>query len=154
MTEQSKRTPQYDIVQILIVDDYALVRQGIRAMLSRNPRLKICGEAASGREAIEKVRELKPNLVVLDISMPELNGIDAAREIRKSSPTIKIIILTLHESSQLESAARHAGADEVLTKRMAAESLMRAVDRLFDESASDTHDSIQDSVGDSVGLTE
>jgi DNA-binding NarL/FixJ family response regulator len=118
-------------------------------MFSHNPRWIICGEAQNGKEAIGKVLELKPDLVILDISMPELNGIDAAREIRKIAPTVKIVILTMHQSSQLESAARHAGSDEILHKGKATESLIRTVDRLFA-----TDDSHEDSVDENLELTE
>jgi DNA-binding NarL/FixJ family response regulator len=117
-------------LRIVIADDHELMRAGIRTMFSHNPLWKICGEAENGRKAVEKVRELGPDLVILDISMPVLNGIDAAREIRQIAPGIKIIMLTMHESSQLESVALQAGADVVLTKRMAASSLANAIDRL------------------------
>ena len=90
------------------------MRAGVRTILSTYPLWKICGEAENGREAVDKVRELTPDLVILDISMPVLNGIDAAREMRQIAPATKIIILTMHESPQLESAALQAGADAVL----------------------------------------
>jgi DNA-binding NarL/FixJ family response regulator len=141
-------------VRILLVDDHELVRMGIRILLSHNPQWHICGEAANGIEAVEKVRELKPDLVILDISMPELNGIDAAREIRRIAPATKIIIQTTHEGSQVELAARQAGADTVITKRMAAKSLILAVDRLSDASAFDHDNSNQDSGDHGTELTE
>jgi DNA-binding NarL/FixJ family response regulator len=123
--------PPDGVLRVLIADDHELMRAGVRAMLSPYPLWTFCGEAENGREAVDKVRELKPDLVILDITMPVLNGIDAAREIRQIAPAIKIIILTMHESAQLESAALQAGADVVLTKRMAASSLANAIDRLI-----------------------
>jgi DNA-binding NarL/FixJ family response regulator len=92
------------------------MRVGICAVLSTKSSWNVCGEAINGREAVNKVIELKPDLVILDISMPELNGIEAAREIRRIAPAIKIIILSMHDGSQIESMARQAGADEVLDK--------------------------------------
>lgn len=152
MTQPTNRTGRGHIARILVADDHALMRQGIRAMLSRNPRWNICGEAENGREAIDQVKELTPDFVILDISMPELNGIDAAREIRRIAPATKIIILTMHESSQLEAAALQAGADTVITKRMAVNSLTDAIERLFDAIVSD--DSNEDLADDGVELAE
>lgn len=123
-------------VRILVVDDHELMRTGVRTIISRNPLWEICGEAENGREALEKTNELKPDLVVIDISMPQMNGIDATREIRRTAPETKIIILTMHESRQLVFTARNAGANEVITKRMASESLISAIERLFDVSPS------------------
>ena len=123
--------PTDGVLRVLIADDHELMRAGIRTMLSSFPLWNICGEAENGREAVQKAEELKPDLVILDITMPVLNGIDAAREIHQIAPAIKIIILTMHESAQLESAALQAGADVVLTKRMAASSLANAIDRLM-----------------------
>jgi DNA-binding NarL/FixJ family response regulator len=136
LATQMKLVPPAGSLRILIADDHELMRAGIRSIFSNNPQRKICGEAENGREAVDKVLELKPDLIILDITMPELNGIDAAREIRRIAPGTKIIILTMHESPQLELAARQAGADVVLTKRMAANFLISAVHRLFEMSAS------------------
>jgi len=119
-------------IRILIADDHALMRAGIRTILATNCRWQVCGEAEDGRNAVDKVQELKPDLVILDISMPRLNGILAAREIRSLAPPTKIIILTMHESPQLELTARQVGADAVITKRMAADSLVGAIESLFD----------------------
>jgi len=124
-------------LRILVADDHDVVRAGVCAILSNNPFWEICGEAENGKVAVDKVYELKPDAVILDISMPILNGIEAARDIRQNLPSTKIVILTMHESPQLELAARQAGADAVVTKRMAMDSLTNALERLFDESASD-----------------
>jgi two-component system, NarL family, response regulator NreC len=124
-------------LRILIVDDHELMRAGVRTIVSHNSLWEICGEAENGREAIDKTQELKPDLVVIDISMPQMNGIDATREIRRIAPGTKIIILTMHENRQIVFAAQHAGADAVITKRMASESLINAIERLFDVTASE-----------------
>jgi len=125
------------ILRILVADDYEVVRAGVCALVSYNPLWTVCGEAGNGEETVEQVRKLKPDLVILDISMPILTGIAAARQIREIAPETKIIIFTMHESLQLELAARQAGADAVITKRMAVVSLVSAIERLFDGSASD-----------------
>lgn len=99
---------------------------------SRNSQWEVCGEAENGEEAIAKVRELRPDLIVLDISMPVMNGIEAAREIRRIAPAIKIVILSMYESTQIEVEARQAGADAVVKKREAATSLIKAVEHLVE----------------------
>jgi DNA-binding NarL/FixJ family response regulator len=142
------------IVRILIVDDHELMRAGVRTILSIDRRWEICGEAENGRDAIGKVQELKPDLILLDITMPEMNGIEAAHEIRRIAPATKIIILTMHESPQLELVARQAGADAVITKRMASNSLITAVSDLVDVNASDSDGVTEDSRSDDALLTE
>ena len=123
-------------VRILVADDHELLRAGICAIISHNPRWGVCGQAENGEVAIQKALELKSDVVVLDISMPYLNGIEATRTIREALRSTKIIILTMHESPQVELAARQAGADAVVTKRMAADSLTRAIESVFQEGAS------------------
>jgi two-component system nitrate/nitrite response regulator NarL len=147
-------TKNQGTLRILIVDDHELVRAGVRAIISTNPFWEVCGEAENGRAAVQKVKELAPDLILLDISMPEMNGIEAAREIRRIAPATKIIIITMHESPQLELAARQAGADAVLTKRMASNSLITAVSDLFDVNASDSDGVTEDSRNDDLLLTE
>src|ERR1700722_10260918 len=95
-----KVIPPDRVLRILIADDHELMRAGVRTILSNNPLWNICGEAENGRQAVEKARELKPDLVIIDISTPVLNGIDAAREVRQLAPAIKIIILKIPESAQ------------------------------------------------------
>lgn len=145
MAANKKIIPPDCAFRILIADDHELMRAGVRTILSTYPLWKICGEAENGREAVDKVRELTPDLVILDISMPVLNGIDAAREMRQIAPATKIIILTMHESPQLESAALQAGADAVLTKRMAASSLAIAIDGLIGMGAAVQANLVEDS---------
>src|SRR6202021_1012766 len=88
-------------LRILIADDHDLMRRGIKGMLQSHPGWEICGEAHTGREAVTKAQELKPDIAILDISMPDLNGVDAARRIRKESPNTEILILSVHYSDQL-----------------------------------------------------
>src|SRR5208282_986507 len=93
------RTPK--AFRILIADDHDVVRCGIRTLLEAHAGWAVCGEARDGREAVAKVMELKPDLVVLDVAMPMLNGMDAARQILKARPGMPILILTLYESDEL-----------------------------------------------------
>ena len=92
---------------------------------------EVCGEAASGLEAVEKARELKPDLILLDITMPELNGLDAARQIRAFLPETPILILSVHKSRQLIEEARKAGVRGYVTKGEAVQKLIQAVDAVL-----------------------
>ena len=98
MTIPATRHPN-ETVRILIADDHAAVRLGLRSELESNPKWEICGEAENGQEAIEKVLELKPDLVILDISRPIINVIEASRQIRRLAPNIRILLCTMHNST-------------------------------------------------------
>ena len=87
--------------RILIADDFPLFRKGVREFLETQPGYEVVGEAATGREALVKAKHLKPHVVILDISMPELNGLEATREILKAVPESEVLVLTLHESEDL-----------------------------------------------------
>jgi len=117
-------------VRILIVDDHEVVRQGVRAVLEAQTGWVICGEASNGREAVAKAVELRPDIVVLDISMPELNGLEAARQIRHAVPA-KMLILTVHESDQVVTEVVEAGADGYLLKTDAGRKLVEAIRALL-----------------------
>ena len=117
--------------RILIVDDHELLRRGVRSLLSGDSRFEVCGEAENGQEGIEKVRELNPELVTLDVSMPVLNGLEAARQIRRLFPSIKILILSMHDSPQMAEELRQAGADAVMVKIAPAGELVATVERLL-----------------------
>src|SRR5580704_9064066 len=114
--------------RILIADDHEVVRRGIRALLEHRPGWEVCGEAGDGREAVEKTRELKPDLVLLDIGMPNLNGIDAARQILANFPATHILILTMHYSKQVVHEILAAGARGFLLKSDAGRDLVTAVE--------------------------
>lgn len=118
--------------RILLVDDHELIRQGVRFIFSRDPQFAICGEAANGSEAIEQVTKLNPHAVILDISMPVMNGLEAATEIRRLAPKTKIVILTMHDSPQMRSQSQNAGADAFITKSQVASKLLQVVKSLLD----------------------
>lgn len=90
-------------MQILIADDHELVRNGLRTVLEMQPGWKVCGEAVNGRQAVELARDLRPDVIVMDVTMPELNGLEATRQICKAFPEAEVLILTMHESEQLVS---------------------------------------------------
>ena len=117
-------------MRILIVDDHEAVRKGVCSILSSRLDIEVCGEAVNGKEAIEKAKELRPDLVILDITMPVLNGFDAAREIRKILPEARILMFSMHESKQLLEEAKKLGVHGYLTKTRGSDALLRAVDAL------------------------
>src|SRR5437588_4034174 len=116
--------------RILVADDHEVVRRGLCALLQAQPDWEICGEANDGREALEKAQKLKPDVVILDIGMPSLNGLEATRQILKSNPQTKVLILTLHDSDQVVREVLNAGARGFLLKSDAARDLVAAVEGL------------------------
>jgi DNA-binding NarL/FixJ family response regulator len=119
-------------VKILVVDDHEIVRQGIRSLLMRSrPEWEICGEATNGRDAIEAVRNLKPDVVILDVTMPVMSGLEAAQQIRKLGVATRILIFTMHESKRLAGEVREVGAHGVVLKVQAARDLIQAIDALL-----------------------
>jgi DNA-binding NarL/FixJ family response regulator len=115
-------------LRILIADDHSVVRAGLRSLLESHPGWEVCAEAADGREAVDKATKLKPHVAVLDIGMPLLNGVDATRRIRKSSPETEVLILTMHESEDLVQQVIEAGARGYILKDDADRILIAAVD--------------------------
>lgn len=105
-----------DLLRILIVDDQEPVRRALRGLLRTQPSFQLCGEAQDGLEAVEKARELKPQVVLMDVSMPRLDGLEATRQILKALPETEILILTQHDSEQAARAAKDAGARGYLSK--------------------------------------
>jgi len=117
-------------LRILIADDHEVFRRGVRGVLEEQPGWQVVGEAGNGRQAVEMARELQPDVVVLDISMPELNGLDATRQILQVSPGSEILILTLHDSEQLAEEVLKAGVRAYILKSDAAQDLVAAVSAL------------------------
>ena len=117
-------------VRLLIADDSEMLRIGIRTLLEFRRDWQVCGEAANGEEAIARVRELAPDVVILDLSMPVMNGFEAAEEIRRSSPATKIIFFSVHE---VPSTARTVGGDAFVSKSAPASHLLEEVERVAAE---------------------
>ena len=114
--------------KIVIAEDHTILRAGLRALLSGQNGLEVIGEAGDGREAIRKVDTLQPDLLLIDLSMPKLNGIDAIREIKSQHPKIKIIVLTVHKSEEYIIAALQAGANGYMLKDASQNELLLAID--------------------------
>jgi DNA-binding NarL/FixJ family response regulator len=117
-------------LRILVADDHQLLRQGLRTLLETQPGWKVCGEAITGTEAVEKARQLQPDIVVLDVHMPEMDGLQAAREILAARPQIEVLILTIDESAEVIRNVSEAGAHGVVMKSDAAHDLVAAVSAL------------------------
>jgi DNA-binding NarL/FixJ family response regulator len=118
------------MVRILIADDHEVARRGIRALLENHPGWEVCGEAKDGRETVELASSLNPDIVLLDIAMPNLNGLEAARQILAASPEVAILILTMHDSDQVVREVLRAGARGFLLKSDAGRDLVAAVEAL------------------------
>jgi DNA-binding NarL/FixJ family response regulator len=118
------------MTRILIADDHEMIRAGLRKVLEGRSDWTVCGEAVNGREAVAKARELKPDVVVLDFAMPELNGLEVIRQIRATLPHTEVLILTMHESEQLAREAVAAGARGFVLKSDAGETVAAAVEQL------------------------
>jgi DNA-binding NarL/FixJ family response regulator len=117
-------------LRILVADDHNLVRRGVKALLEERPEWRICGEAATGREVIDKAARLKPDIIILDISLPDLNGLEAARRIRKESPSTEVLILSMHYSDQLIREIVDAGVRGFIVKSDSERDLVIAVETL------------------------
>jgi DNA-binding NarL/FixJ family response regulator len=117
-------------LRILVVDDHAVVRRGVRSLLESHEGWEVCGEATTGREAVEQSRRLRPDVVVMDLSLPELNGLDATRQILKDAPDTEVLVLTMHHSEELARDVLKAGARGYVLKADADENLIIAVDSL------------------------
>ena len=115
-------------IRVLLVDDHELMREGLRSILDREEHVEVVGEAASGRAAVELARSLSPDVVVMDVAMKDLNGIEATRQIRAECPGVKILALSSHSDSRYVSAILDAGACGYVLKANAYDDLRRALD--------------------------
>lgn len=107
---------EQDEITLMIVEDHTIVREGLRALLALDPHIRILGETDNGKDAIHLVGTYKPKLVLMDLSMPDMNGMEATREIKKRHPDIKIIVLTVHKTEEYIRASLAAGADGYVLK--------------------------------------
>ncbi|WP_321475163.1 response regulator transcription factor [uncultured Paludibaculum sp.] len=114
-------------IQVLLVDDHGVVRKGLRFILEQEPDLAVAGEAADGREAVRLAKELSPHVIVMDIAMPQLNGIDATAQIVKQNPSVGVLILSMHNDEAYLLRALECGARGFLLKDNAEEDLVRAI---------------------------
>jgi two-component system, NarL family, response regulator NreC len=118
--------------RVLLVDDNVVVRSAVRRLLNSHPDFEVSGEAGDGREAIEKAESLKPDLVVLDLAMPVMTGLDAARVLRKKLPEVRIILLTAHNGLEVERLSREAGVHAVVPKSQASLKLIQQAQALVE----------------------
>jgi DNA-binding NarL/FixJ family response regulator len=118
-------------LRILVADDHEAVRKGVCAILSSRGDIEVCGEAANGQEAVDKALELKPDLVIMDLTMPVLSGVDAVREIRRHLPSVPILVLSMHESKQVVDNIRTLGVQGYVAKSEASTILLSAVDSIL-----------------------
>ncbi|MGH9746936.1 MAG: response regulator [Candidatus Acidiferrales bacterium] len=116
--------------KVLVVDDHAVVRQGVRDLLETQPGMEVCCEAANGLEAVEQVKRTKPDLVLLDLTMPEMNGLDAARAIHEAAPQTDILVLSMHFSEEIAREVLRTGARGYMLKSDANAELVTAIQRV------------------------
>ena len=114
-------------IRILLADDHGVVRKGLRFLLTQDPEIEIAGEAEDGREAVRLAAELQPNIVIMDIAMPQLNGLDAAQQITKANPRAAVIMLSMYSDEEFLIRALSAGAKGYLLKDSAEADVLRAV---------------------------
>jgi DNA-binding NarL/FixJ family response regulator len=115
-------------IRILLVDDHPIVRQGLKTLLEGHSGWEVIGEAADGAEAVEKAKDLTPDVMVLDVTMPRMNGLEACRVLRQECPGLEILFVTQHDSPQMMREALEAGARGYVVKSNAARDLLAAVD--------------------------
>ena len=116
-----------DVVRVLLAEDHHLVRQGLRALLEREPGLEVVGEAADGLDALHLIQDLQPDVVVLDITMPGLNGLEVLRRVSQRLPAVRVLMLSVHEGEEYVLRALQAGASGYLLKRSLGAELLLAI---------------------------
>ena len=119
--------------KVLVVDDHAVIRRGVQGILHAFPEWELCGEADNGEEAVRLAERLHPEIVIMDVSMPGLNGLEATRILRDILPETKVLLLTLHSSSELVRSAFRAGARGYVLKSDAEQELVRALNVVLGE---------------------
>ncbi|HHW06951.1 MAG TPA: response regulator transcription factor [Clostridia bacterium] len=118
-------------ISLLIVDDHEVVRLGLRALFDSQEHLQVVGEAAGAREAVDKALKLKPDIVIMDVRMPEMSGIEACREIRSQDPSIKVIMLTSYADEEAVMASVLAGAEGYVLKKVWSGDLIKSIEKVY-----------------------
>ncbi len=118
-------------IRVLLVDDHAILREGIRALLEKQDNIEVVAEAADGREAIPKVAQSCPDVVVLDISMPMMDGLESTRQIKRENPDIKVLVLTMHDNEEYFFQLLRAGASGYVTKKSVSRELVSAIEAVY-----------------------
>lgn len=113
--------------KIVIAEDHTILREGLKALLSSDPELVVCGEAENGKDAINMVQRLNPDIILMDLSMPKIHGLEAIREIRKTSPSTKVLVLTVHDNEEYISATLRSGASGYVLKNDSYEELLASI---------------------------
>ncbi len=116
-----------DNIRLVLADDHTILRQGIRALLEDQPDMAVVGEAEDGRQAVQLTHDLRPNVVLMDIAMPLLNGLEATRQIKRDHPEIHVLVLTMHENEEYIHEVLAAGASGYVLKQAAASELVAAI---------------------------
>jgi DNA-binding NarL/FixJ family response regulator len=114
-------------IRVLICDDHTILREGIRLLLNAQPDIEVVAEAVDGRDAVDKARALKPDVILMDIAMPLLNGLEATKQIRREQPNARVLVLTMYESDEYVSKMLEAGAAGYVLKKVAGSELVYAI---------------------------
>ncbi len=114
-------------IRVLVCDDHTILREGIRLLLNSQPDIEVVAEAVDGREAVEKAREVLPDIILMDIAMPLLNGLEATKQIRRDNPNLRVLVLTMYESDEYVSQMLEAGAAGYVLKKVAGSELVYAI---------------------------
>ena len=122
-------------IQVLIVDDHAILRDGIRSLLERQEGISVVGEANNGQEALSRVNELRPDIVLMDVAMPVMDGLEATRRIKQNYPEIRVLILTQHDSQEYVAPLLQAGASGYVLKRSGGREVVLAIREVYEEGA-------------------
>src|SRR5271157_5567442 len=117
-------------LKVLIADDHDVVRKGLKMLIEEHAGWQVCGEARTGREAVEKCSQLNPDVIVIDVSMPDLNGLEATRQIRKACPRTEVLVITHHDSDEMAAEVMDSGARGYVLKSDSDTDLVRAVEAL------------------------
>jgi DNA-binding NarL/FixJ family response regulator len=120
-----------ETIKVLLADDHLITREGVRRLLTDEPNFKVIGEASDGEEAVQRVSELHPDVVIMDVAMPKLNGIEATRQIKLNNPEIAVLILTAYDDDEYVFGLLEAGASGYLLKTASGDTLIRAINAVY-----------------------